>query len=95
MTVLFVDETPMVSSPDIYIKPAQQYPDPRYRPDLDLEAACPTERLQELREIEIESTWRGLPGQRHGRARDGITTAMRHHGTRYRVTGNEGFKIIR
>ena len=101
MTVLFLDETPMVSSPDIYIKPAQQYPDPRYRPDLDLEAACPTERLQELREIEIESSWRGLSGQRHGRARDGITMLcdIMGHGTESLVTkalklfGEDAFRI--
>ena len=91
----------MTAAPDRYLKPAQQCPDPRDRPDLDLEAACPTERLQELREIEIESTWRGLPGQRHGRARDGITMLcdIMGHGTKSLVAkaldlfGEEAFRI--
>lgn len=33
---------------------------------------CSPGRRAALREIEVESTWRGLPGQRRGRARDGI-----------------------
>ena len=91
----------MTAAPDRYLKPAQRCPNPRDRPNLDLEAACPAERLQELREIEIESTWRGLPGQRRGRARDGITMLcdIMGHGTESLVAkaldlfGEEAFRV--
>lgn len=48
---------------DPYYLPAETCPTPASRPHLDLEAACPNEQLEELRRIEIESSWRGKPEQ--------------------------------
>ena len=84
-----------------YSIPSNHCPDPRLRPHLDLEAACPPERLQELKQIEVESTWRGLPGQRRGRARDGVTMLcdIMGHGSESLVTralklfGEDAFRI--
>lgn len=86
---------------NIYISPAKQCPNPSKRPKLDLEAACPPETLNELREIEVESTWRGLPEERYGRSREGITILcdIMGHGTEALVTkslnlfGEEAFRI--
>ena len=66
-----------------YTQPAETCPSPRCRPHLDLVATCSPGRRAELREIEIESTWRGLPEQRIGRARDGINLLcdIMGHGT--------------
>lgn len=91
----------MKPDPEIYTKPARQCPDPSKRPALDLEVACPRGQLQELREIEVESTWRGLPEERHGRSRDGITMLcdIMGHGTERLITrslnlfGEEAFRI--
>ena len=60
------------ASVDAYLTPPSACPNPKDRPTLDLRASCPPERLAELREIEIASTWRGLPEDRVGRARHGI-----------------------
>lgn len=40
---------------------------------MDLVARCPPERLAELRRLEQESTWRCLPADRVGLARDGVS----------------------
>lgn len=47
---------------DAYLTPPSACPNPKDRPTLNLRASCPPERLAELREIEIASTWRGPAG---------------------------------
>lgn len=54
------------------LTPPSACPNPKKQPALDLQASCPPERLPELREIEMASTWRGLPEDRIGRSRHGV-----------------------
>ena len=86
---------------DIYTRPAKTCPDPRKRPELDLKSSVSPEKLDELKDIEVESTWRGLPEDRHGRSRDGITMLcdIMGHGTEALVRksldlfGEEAFRV--
>lgn len=58
--------------PGRYAEPSRRHPAPDERPWLDLVAACPPERLPELRLLEQASTWRCGRADRVGLARDGV-----------------------